>query len=131
MRLLALDFGLKKIGTAITDPSQTYVFAKEILANNAGFIATLKQWIKTEKIGLIIMGQSPSKEIKTASEKLAKKIEKECVVPVIFVDEHYTTKQAQELRWTLGLKKKQRQNFDDDSAAAAYILESYLQAHQS
>jgi putative Holliday junction resolvase len=128
MKLLALDFGLKKIGVAITDDSQQFAFAKDMLVNNEKLFISLNQLIIAEKVGMIIMGRSPSDEIRKASKIIAKKIEKYCNIPVLFVDEAYSTKQALDLPHTLGLKKKHRQQFDDDSAAAAYILEGYLQS---
>lgn len=131
MKLLALDFGLKKIGVAITDESQQFAFAKDMLVNNDKLFGSLNQLIMAEKVGMIIMGRSPSAEIRKESEITAKKIEKYCNIPVLFVDEEYSTKQALALPHTLALKKKQRQQFDDDSAAAAYILEEYLQSRIS
>ncbi len=128
MKLLALDFGLKKIGVAITDDSQQFAFAKDTLINNEKLFSSLNQLISSEKVAMIIMGRSLSEEVRKASEITAKKIEKHCNIPVLFVDEDYSTKQALALPHTLALKKKQRQQFDDDSAAAAYILEGYLQS---
>lgn len=130
MKLLALDFGLRKIGVAITDELQKFAFAQDALANNAKFFSVLSQIVTTEKIAMIIMGKSTSEEIWKVSQTAAKKIEQQCNIPVLFVDEKYSTQQALALPHTLGMKKKQRQQFDDDSAAAAYILESYLQSRQ-
>lgn len=130
MKLLALDFGLRKIGVAISDELQKFAFAQEALANNLKFLSALKQLTETEKVGMIIMGKSTSEEIWEASKTAAKKIEQQCNIPVLFVDEEYSTQQALALPHMLGMKKKQRQQFDDDSAAAAYILESYLQSRQ-
>lgn len=131
MKLMALDYGLKKIGIAMSDDSQQFAFAKDMLVNNEKLLSSLNQLISSEKVGMIIMGRSPSDEVRKASEITAKKIEKHCNVPVLFVDEDYSTKQALALPHTLALKKKQRQQFDDDSAAAAYILEAYLQSRHS
>ncbi len=128
---MALDYGLKKIGIAMSDDSQQFAFAKDMLVNNEKLLSSLNQLISSEKVGMIIMGRSPSDEVRKASEITAKKIEKHCNVPVLFVDEDYSTKQALALPHTLALKKKQRQQFDDDSAAAAYILEAYLQSRHS
>lgn len=131
MKLLALDFGLSKIGTAISDDNQSFVFAREALPNTETVFNKLNQLIAVEKVGMIVMGRSSSLEVRLASEKLAKAIEKKCNMPVVFFTEDNSTQQAKDLVWALGLKKKQRQNFDDDSAAAAYILESYLQSLHS
>lgn len=131
MKLLALDFGLKKIGVAMTDELQKFAFAQEALTNDSKLLGMIDQLIASNKVGMIIMGRSPSEKIRKASEIAAKKIEQQCNVPVLFVDEDYSTQQALALPHALGLKKKQRQQFDDDSAAAAYILENYLQSRQS
>lgn len=131
MKVMALDFGLKKIGIAMSDDSQQFAFAKDAVVNNEKLFSILNQLISSEKVGMIIMGKSPSQEVCMASEITAKRIEKYCNIPVLFVDEAYSTKQALELTHTLALKKKQRQQFDDDSAAAAYILEGYLQSRLS
>jgi len=126
-KILALDFGLKHIGTAISDAQRTFAFARETISNSKDVFDQLSKLITDENIQEIVISRSTSREIDEAAQNFADKLKKTIDIPLHFFDERFTTKLAMEIPKTLGMKKKDRQNFDDHSAAAAYLLESYLE----
>lgn len=127
MRVLALDFGLRTIGVAISDPSGIFSFARESLANDSSVFTLLPRMIQQENVGTLVIGRSTSIFVAEQSEEFANKLRQKISVPIEFVDEMFTTKLANEIPLAIGMKKTDRQNFDDNSAAAAYILELYLE----
>ncbi len=127
-KILALDFGLQKIGVAVSDPTGTFAFARDRIANTtATTMPAIEKLIDQERISMVIIGRSSSPPVLTASEKLAKQL-RSLGVPVQFYDESFTTQMAQSIPLAMGMKKKARQQFDDDSAAACVLLQSYLES---
>ena len=131
-RILAIDYGTKRTGLAVTDEMQiiasglTTVDTKEL-------IVFLKNYITTENVEKFVVGL-PKQMDNTASESevyiqkflrnLAKSIPD---IPVERVDERFTSKMAFQTMIDSGLKKKQRQNKAlVDEISATLILQSYL-----
>lgn len=131
-RILALDYGEKRIGIAVTDEMQ-------IIASGLATVPTsdifefLKEYVKQEKVELFLVGE-PKQMNNTASEsekyikpflsKLAKMFSD---TPIKRVDERFTSKMAFQTMIDSGLKKKQRQNKAlIDEISATIILQSYL-----
>ena len=131
-RILAIDYGLKRTGIAVTDELQiiasglTTVHTKEL-------IAFLKDYVTKEEVELFLVGE-PKQMDNTASqsETLIKpflvKLQNEFPnIPMQRVDERFTSKMAFQTMIDSGLKKKQRQNKAlVDEISATLILQSYL-----
>lgn len=131
-RIIAIDYGTKRTGLAVTDPMQiiasglTTVDTKEL-------IQYLKTYTEEEKVEKFVVGE-PKQMDNTASEsevhiqKFLEKLQKEIPqVPVVRVDERFTSKMAFQTMIDSGLKKKQRQNKAlVDEISATLILQSYL-----
>jgi len=131
-RILAIDYGTKRTGLAVTDPMQiiasglTTVDTKEL-------IEYLKTYITTEDVEKFVVGE-PKQMDNTASEsevhiqKFLEKLQKAIPhIPVVRVDERFTSKMAFQTMIDSGLKKKQRQNKAlVDEISATLILQSYL-----
>ncbi|OBQ56722.1 Holliday junction resolvase RuvX [Tamlana sp. s12] len=131
-RILALDYGTKRTGIAITDVLQ-------IIASGLTTVPTtellpfLKDYIKQEDVELILVGE-PKQMDNTASESEAyiapflKKLEKTFPnMPIKRVDERFTSKMAFKTMIDSGLKKKQRRNKAlIDEISATIILQDYL-----
>ena len=131
-RILAIDYGTKRTGIAITDELQliasglTTVPTKELLD-------FLKKYIKSETVDLILIGEPTQKDgtassveihikefIKSFSETFPK-------IEIKRVDERYTSKMAFQTMIDSGLKKKQRRNKAlIDEISATIILQEYL-----
>lgn len=131
-RIIAIDYGTKRTGLAVTDPMQiiasglTTVETKEL-------IQYLKTYTEEEKVEKFVVGE-PKQMNNTASEseihiqKFLEKLIKEFPnIPVVRVDERFTSKMAFQTMIDSGLKKKQRQNKAlVDEISATLILQSYL-----
>lgn len=131
-RILAIDYGTKRTGLAVTDPMQiiasglTTVDTKEL-------IQYLKTYVTTEEVEKFVVGE-PKQMDNTASEsevhiqKFLEKLSKEFInIPIVRVDERFTSKMAFQTMIDSGLKKKQRQNKAlVDEISATLILQSYL-----
>lgn len=131
-RVLALDYGIKRTGIAVTDELQiiasglTTVETKKIFS----FLTT---YLKNENVELFVIGEpkqmnnqeSESEQyIKPFIEKLKTTFPK---IPIKRVDERFTSKLAFQSMIDSGLKKKQRQNKAlIDEVSATIILQTYL-----
>ncbi len=131
-RILAIDYGGKRTGLAVTDPLQiiatglTTIDSKEL-------IPFLKKYLREEDVELIIIGMplnwDESDTHGTPLVKAAiKKLEKEFpTVPLKTVDERYSSKMAKDAMLQMGLKKKDRRDKKlVDEIAATIILQEYL-----
>ena len=131
-RILAIDYGEKRIGIAITDDLQIIASGLTTIETKKIF-SFLTHYLKTENIELFIVGEpkqlnnteSESEQfIKPFVEKLSKTFPK---IPIKRIDERFTSKMAFQTMIDSGLKKKQRQNKAlIDEISATIILQSYL-----
>ncbi|WCO02990.1 Holliday junction resolvase RuvX [Psychroserpens ponticola] len=131
-RLLAIDYGTKRTGVAVTDELQiiasglTTVDTKELI----GF---LKAYISEESVELFIVGEPKqmnfeSSESEVHISKFLEKLKKACPdIPIKRIDERFTSKIAFQTMIDSGLNKKQRKNKAlVDEISATIILQSYL-----
>lgn len=131
-RILAIDYGVKRIGLAVTDEMQMIAFGLTTVPTSE-IIAYLSDYFVKEKVDLIIVGEpkqmdnSPSGSeihIKPFLETLTQKFP---TIPVKRHDERFTSKMAFQTMLDSGLKKKQRGNKAlIDEISATIILQSYL-----
>ena len=131
-RILALDYGSKRTGIAVTDELQMIASGLTTVATS-DLLAFLKKYFSEEKVELVLLGE-PKQMDNTASQSEEKisdfikdftkafpemKLER--------VDERFTSKMAFQSMIDSGLKKKQRQNKAlVDEISATIILQSYL-----
>ncbi len=131
-RILALDYGGKRTGIAITDELQLIASGLTTVVTSE-LMVFLKNYIASEKVELVIVGEPKQKDgthssIEEEIKKFLKKFSK--VFPdlaVKRVDERYTSKMAFQTMIDSGLKKKQRQNKAlVDEISATIILQEFL-----
>lgn len=131
-RILAIDYGRKRVGLAVTDEFQIIANALTTVSANE-LLAYLRDYISKEKVDCIVIGEpkqmnyEPSESTKYIEPFIRKlKIE----FPDIKIerhDERFTSKMAQQTIIDAGLKKKDRQNKSLlDSVSATIILQSYM-----
>ena len=125
-RILGIDFGQSKIGLAIADEETRMAFAFDTLPNDNNFLKKLTEIVAKEGVKTIVMGMtSHDKDEKSAEEKrnFAKMVEKEIGMPIVFQDEMFTTKMAQD-----NIKQRGGRNIakTDDQEAARIILQEWL-----
>ncbi|WP_179320593.1 Holliday junction resolvase RuvX [Winogradskyella helgolandensis] len=135
-RILAIDYGTKRTGLAVTDEMQIIASGLTTVETKA-LLPFLKNYISTEKVEKIVVGL-PKQMDNSASEsevyiqkflvQLSKAIPE---IPVDRVDERFTSKMAFQTMIDSGLKKKQRKNKAlVDEISATLILQSYLSSSQ-
>lgn len=131
-RILAIDYGQKRTGIAVTDELQI-IASGLTTVNTVDLISFLKEYISKNKVSLFVIGK-PKQMNNTASESEAliipflKKLEKQIPqIPLLRVDERFTSKMAFQTMIDGGLNKKKRQNKAlVDEISATIILQSYL-----
>lgn len=131
-RILALDYGAKRTGIAVTDELQIIASGLTTVSTNEIFVF-LEKYLQNESVELILIGE-PKQMNNTPSESeilitpfIKKLKEKFKQIPVKRVDERFTSKMAFQTMIEGGLKKKQRQNKAlIDEISATIILQSYL-----
>lgn len=131
-RIIAIDYGLKRTGLAVTDPLQIIATALTTI-ESPKLIAFLKDYFSKEQVELIIIGEPKNwDDTDTHATPLVKKIierlKKEFPqMPLKTVDERYTSKMASHAMVEMGMKKKQRRDKGMvDQIAAAIMLQEYL-----
>ena len=133
-RILAIDYGGKRTGIAVTDPLQ--IIATGLLTiDSKELISFLKKYLAEETVELIIIGL-PKNWDESAThgtplvEAAIKKIQKEFpAIPLKTVDERYTSKMAKDAMLEMGMKKKDRRiKGNVDVIAATIILQEYMRS---
>ncbi len=131
-RILAIDYGMKRTGIAVTDEFQIIASGLTTVSTST-LIPFLKDYIANEEVELFLVGE-PKQMDNTASESEAlikpflSKLQNQFPdIPVQRVDERFTSKMAFQTMIDSGLKKKQRKNKAlVDEISATLILQSYL-----
>jgi putative holliday junction resolvase len=133
-RILAIDYGKKRTGLAVTDPLQ-------IIASGLTTIETpklmvfLKDYFSKETVELVIIGMPTNMDDSdTHATPLVRKFIEQFKkahpqIPILEVDERFTSKMASQAMLQMGLKKKQRQNKAlVDEIAATIMLQEYMRS---
>jgi len=133
MRLLAIDFGLKRTGLAVTDPLQIIAHALDTVETKV-LMEYLKKYLNSEKVEEIIVGHPKHADdtdadimvnIRLFVEELAKNFPN---MKITFWDERHTSKRASQAMVMAGIKKKDRQKKENiDKIAATILLQDYLE----
>lgn len=133
-RILAIDYGLKRTGLAVTDP--LHIIATGLTTvDSKQLIPFLKDYFTKEQVELIIIGE-PKNWDDTAThatplvEKCIKDLQKNFPnMPIKKVDERYTSKMAKDAMLEMGMKKMQRRNKAlVDEIAATIMLQEYMRS---
>ncbi len=130
MNIIAIDFGLRRIGIAVGSSDSGIAFPRDLLLNDAHVFDHLKSTLVQEKIEHILVGM-PKKhdqsdgDIVEELRRFSTRLSRESGLPVEFIDERFTSKIANEKLQSAGIKTKQQKNLQD-SVAAAVMLQEYL-----
>ena len=133
-RILAIDYGGKRTGLAVTDPLKIIATGLETI-DSKELISWLKKYVALEQVELIIIGLPKNWDESDTHgtplvEAAIKKIKKELPsISLKTVDERYTSKMAKDAMLEMGMKKKDRRDKKNvDLIAATIILQEYLQS---
>ncbi|MCM8568171.1 Holliday junction resolvase RuvX [Gramella jeungdoensis] len=131
-RILALDYGTKRTGIAVTDELKM-IASGLTTVQTPELISFLEDYFKNEKVERVLVGEpkrmddSPSRSESYIQEFLKKFSEKFPGMPVERVDERFTSKMAVQSMIDSGLKKKKRRDKAlVDEISATIILQTWL-----
>lgn len=135
-RILAIDYGRKRTGIAVTDPMK-------IIANGLTTVRTcdlmdfIRNYIQKEQVERIIIGlpKQMSGELSENMkyiEPFVRNLRRQTDIPVEMFDERFTSVLAHRAMIDGGLKKKDRQNKAlVDEISATIILQSYMESNKT
>ncbi|MBE9602946.1 Holliday junction resolvase RuvX [Pedobacter sp. MC2016-24] len=136
-RILAFDYGTKRIGIAVTDPLQIIATGLDTI-HPKDIIDYLKKYMLKEDIEAFVLGDpkqmdgSPSdsaQHVKGFSRTLKKTFPD---IPQHWIDERFTSKLAHQAIMQSGLKKQDRQNKERvDTISATIILQYFMEQYRS
>lgn len=132
MKFLAIDYGLKRTGLAVSDPGGSMAFPRATLTMRAKdvFFAELLAHITEEKIEAVVIGlplysDGSDSETTRMVRNMAARLQRKTPLPVFFMPETLSSHQAE--LWLAAAGKKGQQAKDIvDQAAAVAILDSFL-----
>ena len=133
-RILAIDYGQKRVGLAVTDPMQITANGLDTVLSHEIF-DYLQHYIAREPVEKFVVGlprqmngmdSESMKYIKPFVTGLQRKFPD---IELVYVDERFTSVLAHKTMLDAGLKKKDRQNKElVDKISATIILQSYLES---
>ncbi|WP_345949830.1 MULTISPECIES: Holliday junction resolvase RuvX [unclassified Mucilaginibacter] len=132
-RIMAFDYGTKRIGIAVTDPMQMIATGLQTVHPNQ-IVEFLKKYLQTEQVEVFVVGE-PKQMDNTPSQSamhvkgfanLLKKTFPD--VPVEMLDERFTSKMASAAILAGGVKKAGRQDKAlVDTVSAVILLQSWME----
>lgn len=132
-RILAIDYGTKRTGIAVTDPLQIIANGLDTLPTEA-VLDFLKKYVAAEEVETIVVGEpmhwdgNPAQIAPQVNAFVAKIKELFPRILVVMQDERFTSEDAKKIILQSGAKKKKRQDKAlVDKISAVLILQEYLE----
>ena len=132
-RVLAIDYGTKRIGIALSDEGRMLASARGIIANDASLISNLQRLIAKENVRTVILGipttlgntdSDMTREVRKFETKLRESLQG---IDIITRDERLTSVIAGSNVASRGMKKSRREQKGlHDEEAARILLQEYL-----
>ena len=132
-RIIAIDYGKKRTGLAVTDPLKI-IASGLTTVDTEKLVWYLKEYFAKEEVELILLGNP--KQLDGSDNDITPKVEKFFGqlqklfphIPAKLIDERFTSKMAFQTMIDSGLKKKDRQNKAlIDEVSATILLQGYLE----
>ena len=133
-RIVCIDYGGKRTGIAVTDPLQIIATGLATIESRQ-LIPFLKNYFAVEQVEKIVIGMPKNWDetdthgtplVKAAIKKLQKEFP---VMPIIEVDERYTSKMAKAAMLEMGMKKSDRRvKGNVDVIAATIMLQEFMRS---
>ena len=139
-RVLALDYGLRRIGVALSDASGTLATPLTTLKRRAGKrppIAGILALVHDHGVEALVVGlpldeRGGENEWTAEVRAFGRQIEKRSGLPVFFMDERYSSVEAEARIRTIGLPRRAKENKARiDAGAAAIFLQDWLDARRA
>lgn len=131
-RILAIDYGTKRVGLAVTDPLQ--IIASSLgTVHSKDVIAFLKEYTNKEEVGSFVIGKptrhnGDDTDATPHIEKFISLLVKNFpTMKIERADERFTSVIARRTLTEMGLKKKDREKKENvDQVSAVLILQTYM-----
>jgi putative pre-16S rRNA nuclease len=131
-RILAIDYGKKRIGLALSDPLLTFAYPFKTISNSVNLWKELTDLIKEKEVVKIILGYPLKVDggFSTITDEVIKfkrSLEQRVNCEILFRDERYTSLIAKErILQSVTKKSKRREKGLIDQNSAAILLQDYL-----
>jgi putative Holliday junction resolvase len=136
MRIMAFDYGTKRIGIAVTDPLQIIATGLETI-HPKDIVDYLKKYLQTEQVERFIVGEpkqmdnTPSQSAVHVKEFVTILKKNFPEIPIEMLDERFTSKMASAIIGQSGMGKMDRRNKElVDTISATILLQSWMEARQ-
>jgi len=136
-RIIGIDYGLKRVGLAVTDPLRMIATGLDTIDHSKIF-DFLKNYIAKEQVDEIVVGlpldlKGNATDATPPTEKFIEKLKITFPnINIFSIDERYTSKMAVQTLVSAGIGKEKRRNKSLlDKVSATIILQSYLQKYDS
>jgi putative holliday junction resolvase len=133
-RILAIDYGTKRTGLAVTDPMRIIATALETVESGK-LVDYLKNYFFTEQVDEVVIGMPKQlNNMDSETAPLVRKFVAQFKIafpdkPINLADERFTSAQAHRTMLSGGMSKKNRQvKGNVDKISATLILQNYMQA---
>jgi putative holliday junction resolvase len=135
MRILSIDYGLKRTGIAICDPCEVVCSPLEVFEGQSGLLVRIGQIATEYQAEAIVFGLplnmdgsegKQSEIVRSFAETVAKRLG----IDIFFQDERLTSRQAERMMIDAGLTRKKKKKRLDAVAAAA-ILEAFIDGRKN
>ncbi len=137
MKYIAIDYGLKRVGLAISDFGGQMAFAKEIIVRRTRveFFEKLLKFIEEEQTEAIVVGLALEADgtkglIATQTTNFIASLRRRTSLPIYIIDEYLSSFAAKEDLKACRLNAKKTKELLD-AQAAAHILDSFLQLNEN
>ena len=131
-RIICIDYGGKRCGLAVTDPLQIIATALTTVSTK-DLYTYLASYFANEPVELILIGEplnlddTPTHATPLVKKAIAELTKKFPTIPIITVDERFSSKNAVRAMVEMGMKKKDRRDKKNvDQIAATILLQEYL-----
>lgn len=132
-RILAIDYGLKRTGVAVTDPLKIIASPLETIPTKELW-NFLKEYFNKEDVEAVVVGLPVDLQNReTDATKAVKKFiidfgKKHSEIPLHNIDERFTSKMAFDAMISGGMKQKDRRKKENvDKISASIILQSFME----
>ncbi|MCS7092380.1 MAG: Holliday junction resolvase RuvX [Patescibacteria group bacterium] len=127
MKFIGVDYGLKKIGIAVSDGLIAEPHLVINVKNENDALDKLTRFIKLHDVSEVIIGISEG-EMAYKTKKFVQRLKSVVDSKIVFQDETLSTKRAQKLSIEIGKRRIKRRKMED-AYAAAVLLQDYLDLH--
>ena len=127
MKYLGIDYGAKRVGVAVSNDTGSIAFPRKEFMNDPNLLSSLLALAQEEKIECIVVGDTRTlsgnpNSVTEEAERFMKALGERSALPVIQASEAESSKEAS--------RYAPQDHEHDNAAAAAFILQRYLDMHE-